>query len=317
MPGDTVRVLIEQKAAPALTEEEWKEYFAGHWTFGGARQVNHESQFPEELLRRLIRMFSFVGETVLDPFQGSGTTAKVATALGRSAVSYEINPGFIPLPREKPSVGEVVLLFADSVVTVSKRIDADVLIADSPLLYRPNMLDVEPVRDVKQLRTDADATCKISDVIDETTLRLDTGLSVSLLGVKVLPENAQKVREYFKRFLISKQVLLKIEDASLPMPVYLQLANKLFVNRKMIETGLGVAEREIPHRLQAKFIAAEDTLYAGQTDNRLTANVARRADFGRLPQICDSDYQPRRPERAGDMPQNCRATDGTDPAVSG
>ncbi len=50
--------------------------------------------FPEELPRRLIRMFTFQGDTVLDPFLGSGTTAKAALDLARNAVGYEINPGF-------------------------------------------------------------------------------------------------------------------------------------------------------------------------------------------------------------------------------
>lgn len=48
-------------------------FFAGHWNFAGTRQNGHIAMFPEELLRRLIKMFSFVGETILDPFTGSGT----------------------------------------------------------------------------------------------------------------------------------------------------------------------------------------------------------------------------------------------------
>ena len=51
-----------------MTKEEWKEYFQGHWNFGGARQDGHIAMFPEELPHRLIKMFSFVGDTVLDPF---------------------------------------------------------------------------------------------------------------------------------------------------------------------------------------------------------------------------------------------------------
>jgi site-specific DNA-methyltransferase (adenine-specific) len=50
--------------------------------------------FPEELPRRLIRMFSFTGETVLDPFLGSGTTSLAAARLGRNSVGYEINEDF-------------------------------------------------------------------------------------------------------------------------------------------------------------------------------------------------------------------------------
>ena len=64
-----------------MTPEEWNTYFAGHWNFTGARQNGHIAMFPEELPKRLIKMFSFYGETVLDPFAGSGTTALAAKIL--------------------------------------------------------------------------------------------------------------------------------------------------------------------------------------------------------------------------------------------
>jgi site-specific DNA-methyltransferase (adenine-specific) len=66
--------------------------------------------FPEELPRRLIKMFSFSGETVLDPFAGSGTTATVAKELGRSSVSYEINLDFIPLISTKFNVDDLQVI---------------------------------------------------------------------------------------------------------------------------------------------------------------------------------------------------------------
>src|SRR3989338_3526437 len=68
----------ELKEKSKLSKEEWKEYFSGHWVFNGERQAGHEAMFPEELPKRLIKMFTFVGDTVLDPFLGSGTTIKVA-----------------------------------------------------------------------------------------------------------------------------------------------------------------------------------------------------------------------------------------------
>ena len=70
--------------------EEWNEYFSSHWTFCGARQDKHIAVFPEELPKRLIKMFSFVGDTVLDPFMGSGTTALAASNLNRNSIGYEI-----------------------------------------------------------------------------------------------------------------------------------------------------------------------------------------------------------------------------------
>jgi hypothetical protein len=84
-----------------MTTEEWNKYFYGHWNFPGARQDEHLAMFPEELPRRLIKMFSFAGETVLDPFLGSGTTSLAAMHLGRNSVGIEKNPAFVDVIRKK------------------------------------------------------------------------------------------------------------------------------------------------------------------------------------------------------------------------
>lgn len=94
------------KEESKLTKEEWKEYFSGHWNFGGVRQDSHIAMFPEELPKRLIKMFSFVGETVLDPFAGSGTTSLAARNLNRNSVGYEINPDFIEIMQNKLQINQ-------------------------------------------------------------------------------------------------------------------------------------------------------------------------------------------------------------------
>ena len=77
-----------------MTPEEWNTYFSGHWNFPGQRQNRHLAAFPEELPKRLIQMLNFFGETVLDPFLGSGTSSVAAAHLGRDSVGYEINPDY-------------------------------------------------------------------------------------------------------------------------------------------------------------------------------------------------------------------------------
>lgn len=91
----------EQKEKSKLTHEEWVKYFYGHWDFPGEKQNGHLAMFPEELPRRLIKMYSFVGDTVLDPFLGSGTTTKVAASLERNSVGYEVNPVFLEIIKKK------------------------------------------------------------------------------------------------------------------------------------------------------------------------------------------------------------------------
>lgn len=96
--GTAPTVSEAMKKVSALSKQEWRQYFTGHWNFAGEKQNGgHTAVFPEELPKRLIKMFSFAGETVLDPFLGSGTTTKVAAELGRNSVGYEINKAYLPV----------------------------------------------------------------------------------------------------------------------------------------------------------------------------------------------------------------------------
>jgi site-specific DNA-methyltransferase (adenine-specific) len=100
-PGQAPAPSPEARRAARMTAAEWNACFLGHWTFPGARPEEHIAVFPEELPRRLIRMFTFPGETVLDPFLGSGTTLKAAWDIGRAGIGYEIDPELLPVIRRK------------------------------------------------------------------------------------------------------------------------------------------------------------------------------------------------------------------------
>ena len=67
--------------------------------------------FPEELPYRAIKLFSYVGETILDPFAGSGTTMKIAKQLGRNSIGIEIKKSLIPIIKEKLGFGSQKTLF--------------------------------------------------------------------------------------------------------------------------------------------------------------------------------------------------------------
>lgn len=96
----------EIKEKSKLSNQEWRTYFTGHWNFAGEKQNGHIAMFPEELPRRLIKMFSFVGETVLDPFLGSGTTIKVARDLKRNSIGYEINKDYLSIIKPKVDINK-------------------------------------------------------------------------------------------------------------------------------------------------------------------------------------------------------------------
>lgn len=75
-----------------ISSEQHKVWFQQIWTgLTGASTRHHPAPFPSDLADRLIRMFSFVGDTVLDPFAGTGTTAIAAAQSGRNSVSYEVD----------------------------------------------------------------------------------------------------------------------------------------------------------------------------------------------------------------------------------
>jgi len=96
----------EKRKASKLTLPEWMAYFCQVWEFPGAAKqwsgdVQHQAPYPLELPKRLIKMYSVIDDTVLDPFAGTGTTAEAAKATGRKSISYEINVEFRRLIEDK------------------------------------------------------------------------------------------------------------------------------------------------------------------------------------------------------------------------
>jgi site-specific DNA-methyltransferase (adenine-specific) len=79
-----------------VSREEFMDWTLGMWAFNGQNtsQYGHPAPFPEELPRRLIKLFSFREDVVLDPFLGSGTTCRVAKNLGRRSIGVELNPDY-------------------------------------------------------------------------------------------------------------------------------------------------------------------------------------------------------------------------------
>lgn len=91
----TLAVTKEQREVSAITKEEWREFTKTVWSIANTSDPDHPAVFPPELPRRLVKMFSFVGETVLDPFGGTGTTGRVAAQLGRHGVCIDQNPEYV------------------------------------------------------------------------------------------------------------------------------------------------------------------------------------------------------------------------------
>ena len=99
------------KELSKLTQEEWLNYTKQIWDIPIPNKKDiafgkHSAIMPEEIARRCIKLYSFVGDTVLDPFTGSGTTLKIAKELNRNFIGYEIYENYRPIINQKISIVE-------------------------------------------------------------------------------------------------------------------------------------------------------------------------------------------------------------------
>lgn len=94
-PGGYRSPSLETRLMSVISAENHKEWFQQIWTgLTGASTRSHPAPYPLELVERLVRMFSFVGDTVLDPFMGTGTTNLAAAKWGRNSIGIEVDPEY-------------------------------------------------------------------------------------------------------------------------------------------------------------------------------------------------------------------------------
>ncbi len=253
-PGKSKKIPKEIKEKSKLTKEEWKEYFYGHWYFGGARQINHQAMFPDELPRRLIKMFTFVGETVLDPFLGSGTTLKVALELNRNGVGYEINEKFLEIIEKKVKINDKDL-FGNKIEIIKREEN----IVPEKIDYIPKIKDAKPVIEPDKLKFGKDKFYKVINVLDNGKLKLDTGLVVGLRGIIITYH--KKTISYLKQYVLNKKVYLKFDKGYFPegdsLEAYVYLKNKIFVNAYLIKSGLAEVNKSLDFDLKERFFKFE------------------------------------------------------------
>lgn len=257
----------EQKENSVMTNEEWNAYFNGHWYFPGAKQDKHLAMFPEELPYRLIRMFSFPGETVLDPFMGSGTTASVARKLNRNSVGYEINTQFVSIIEER--VGGNDMFSATEIETIKQR-DISVDFEERISLLPYQFIDTHKLDkkiDVKKVqygsKIDADSSGKreeyfsVKEIISPELIKLSNNLIVRLIGIKQDPEINGEATDFLYKKLKGKRVFLKYDnikyDSDNNLMVYLYLENKTFINAHLLKQKLVLIDNSIDYKYKRKF----------------------------------------------------------------
>lgn len=269
--GNAPKPTVLQKKQSEMSREEWNQFFSSHWYFNGVRQEGHVAMFPEELPHRLIKMFSFVGETVLDPFLGSGTTSLAAQKLGRNSIGYEINPNLKPIIIDKMNANQVSM--SNDLVTFE--VDKDPLdYTYESLPYQfsdPHKMnkkvDVKKFHfgskfdDSSQPKTES---YRVSDVLSPEIVLLNNGLKVRLIGIKPILDHVDEAVKYLKNKTKGTNVTLRFDsqkhDDDNTVLAYMYLANKTFVNLHLIRTGFVDVETKYPFSQIKKFDDAKRNL---------------------------------------------------------
>lgn len=263
----------EIKELSKMTKEEWKTYFDGHWYFGGAKQDGHIAMFPEELPRRLIKMFSFVGDTILDPFLGSGTTSLAARNLNRNSIGYEMNPEFIPFIKRKLEIeqGDIFDSDYEFIQQTIQNVDFKNEIQKLPYVYK-DFHAFDKKTDPKKLQfgskidqngsTQREEYYSIKEIISPELIRLNNDLIVRLIGVKEKKEVNENAIEFLTLKTKNQKVFMKFDetkhDSENRLLVYLYLKNKTFINAHLIKNGLALVDTTLNFKNKSKFIILQE-----------------------------------------------------------
>ena len=122
-PGGYRKPTQRQRRLSKLTKEEFDAWFRQFWNLPGASTKNHPAPFPAELAYRLVRMFSFVDDTVLDPFLGTGTTSIAAMRCGRHSIGVDIEEQYLKQAQRRAQ-SEVGNLFSTMEFQFERRVAA-------------------------------------------------------------------------------------------------------------------------------------------------------------------------------------------------
>ncbi len=264
--GTPKRPSKEIKDMSKMTKEEWKTYFAGHWNFGGAKQDGHIAVFPEELPKRLIKMFAFVGDTVLDPFLGSGTTSLAAKNLGRNSIGYEINAGFLPFIKQKLNI-ENDFFNEYEIIEEKPTINFNEEIKKLPYIFK-DFLKFDKKTDPKKLqfgsKIDMNGSTKreeyysVKEIISPELLKLNNDLIVRLIGIKEKKEVNGKATEFLRLKTKGQKVFLKFDeikhDKENNLMAYVYLKNKTFLNVHLIKKGFVEVDTSYQFKNKERFI---------------------------------------------------------------
>ena len=260
--GKPPKVSKEVKEQSKMSTDEWNEYFSGHWNFSGEKQKGHLAMFPLELPRRLIKMYSFVGDNVLDPFLGSGTTSLAARELKRNSLGYEINEMYLDLIEEKLGEGgslEVTRMCREKTNPMAGMDRLPYLFKD-PIRF-DRKVDPKGLRFDSKLDTspfEKEEYHTVREIISPEVLVLSNGSRVRLLGVKEREETKAEALMFLREKTKGQKVFIRHDDSpqdsSDGVFCYLYLKNRTFLNAHLLKKGLADVDIGRDYKHRSKFL---------------------------------------------------------------
>ena len=263
--GNPPKPTLEQKENSIMTKEEWNQYFSSHWNFSGVKQSEHIAMFPEELPKRLIKMFSFSGETIFDPFLGSGTTTLAAKNLGRNSIGYEINKEFESIIKEKLNINQLSF-DSDTIEFLEDNNKSNYSFDKLPYIFEDahkldKKIDIKKnkfgskIDNSKEKREDL---FSVKEVISPNKILLNNGMEIKLLGIKEKDNFTLQAINYLKEKFNKRKIYLKYDlqkyDKNNNLMCYVYLDNKTFINNHLIRTGFVDVETNFDYSCKEKFI---------------------------------------------------------------
>jgi site-specific DNA-methyltransferase (adenine-specific) len=236
----------------------------------GNKQRDHLAVFPIEIPDRLIKMFSFVEEVVLDPFLGSGTTTLSAMNQNRNSIGIDINDKFLPVIKKKIGFYDHEFLHEVSIgfnreelstIELKKRIQT--------LPYRfidPIPLVRNKTSEIKKYGSRIAVQDKdlvkyylVTEVLEGDLIRLNNSKTLRLLGVKIIQKFNNKAIRFLDEKTKSRQVFLAFdqerEDQDGNWIGYLYLKNKTFLNAHLIKAGMAKADLTSDYKHKKRFLS--------------------------------------------------------------
>lgn len=269
-PGSPPKASKDVKERSRLTTKEWNQYFTGHWNFPGEKQDKHLAVFPEELPKRLIRMFTFIGDTVLDPFLGSGTTSLAAKKLNRNSIGYETNKDFLPIIKRKLGIQQRTI-FEETEFEITKqtqmKLDFQGKIRRLPYVFKdPIEFDkkVDPRKlgfgsKIDRFHVEREKYFSVKKIVTPEVSILNNGLKIRLLGVKEKPDKNDAAIRFLREKTKGQKVFLRFDtikhDDENNLFCYLYLKNKTFLNAHLIKSGLVDVDATLDYKYKPKFLA--------------------------------------------------------------